>query len=211
MASQRPTLLGVAPQRRKEAFGLSRMFGAYGQISPVAADRRHAVGRVNIGFNMSDASMAKHAIQCNRHGLHPKKSLGEATFRQLSQRTYPRNHTRERSAARHLPTSRRQHQNDGVIMKTNFPTDNSKIPNQARANCQFVKPLRLEINSATHAPLGKGDEGHCEDVVCAAGEQLPMPPRGPAALKAPTRPTAGGAGTPPPVYSHLVTCDWVYI
>jgi hypothetical protein len=115
VASQRPTLLGVAPQRRKEAFGLSRMFGAYGQISPVAADRRHALGRANIGFNMSDASMAKHAIQCNRHGLHPKKSLGEATFRQLSQRTYPRNHTRERSAARHLPTSHRQRQIDVFI------------------------------------------------------------------------------------------------
>jgi hypothetical protein len=116
VASQRPTLLSGAPQRRKEAFGSSRMFGAYGQISPVAADRRHAVGRVSIGFNMSDASMAKHAVQCNRHGLRPKRSLGEATFRQLSQRTYPRNHTRERSAARHLPTSHRQPAPDQRVM-----------------------------------------------------------------------------------------------
>ena len=74
MASQRPTLLGVAAQRRKEAFGLSRMFGPHGQISLVAVARRHAVGRVKIGVNLIGALLGKHAIPCNRHGLRPKES-----------------------------------------------------------------------------------------------------------------------------------------
>ena len=80
MASQRPTLLGVAAQRRKEAFGLSRMFGPHGQISLVAADRRHAVARVSCRVNLGGAWLPTYLHSAKVVRPAPIKSEREAAF-----------------------------------------------------------------------------------------------------------------------------------
>ena len=80
MTSQRPTLLGHAAQMRKEAFGLSRMFGATGQISLVAADRRHAVARVSCRVNLGGAWLPTYLHSAKVVRPAPIKSEREAAF-----------------------------------------------------------------------------------------------------------------------------------